>query len=81
MATMPKLLILSDNTDEYTKLIQQADLPDLEMISDPAECDIVLGEPRKIRDALPLLPHLKWAQSIITGVEPLVDHPNAATIS
>lgn len=70
---MPKLLILSDNTDEYAKLIQQADLPDLEIISDPADCDIVLGEPRRIRDALPLLPRLRWAQSIYAGVEPLVD--------
>jgi phosphoglycerate dehydrogenase-like enzyme len=73
MATMPKLLILSDNTNEYTKLIQQADLPDLEIVSDPAECDIVLGEPRKIRDALPLLPRLRWVQSIYAGVEALVD--------
>lgn len=73
MADMPKLLILSNDTDEYTSLIQQADLPDLEIVSDPAECDIALGEPRKIRDALTLLPHLKWAQSIYAGVEPLVD--------
>lgn len=70
---MPKLIILSNDTDEYTRLIQQANLPDLEIVSDPSECDIVLGEPRKIRDALPLLPRLRWAQSIYAGVEPLVD--------
>ena len=70
---MPKLLILSHNAGEYTELIQQANLPDLEIVSDPADCDIVLGEPRKIRDALPLLPRLKWVQSIFAGVEPLVD--------
>ncbi|HSQ38697.1 MAG TPA: D-2-hydroxyacid dehydrogenase [Anaerolineales bacterium] len=70
---MPKLLILSNDTDEYTRLIQQADLPDLKIVSDPAECEIALGEPRKIRDALPLLPRLRWAQSIYAGVEPLVD--------
>jgi phosphoglycerate dehydrogenase-like enzyme len=72
IASMPKLLILSYNTDEYAKLIQQADLPNLKIVTDPAECDIVLGEPKKIRDALPLLSHLKWAQSIYAGVEPLV---------
>jgi len=70
---MPTLLILSYNTDEYIKLIAQADLPDLEIVTDPAECDIVLGEPRKIRDALPRLSHPKWIQSIYAGVEPLVD--------
>ncbi len=69
---MPKLLILSYNKDEYTKQIRQADLPGLEIVPDPADCDIVLGEPSKIRDALPLLPKLKWAQSIYAGVEPLV---------
>lgn len=73
MATMPKLLILANDADEYTSIIQQADLPDLAIVSDPAECDIVLGEPRRIRDALPLLPRLRWAQSIYAGVEPLVD--------
>lgn len=70
---MPKLLILSHNADEYTKLIQQADLPDLEIVDKPADCDIVLGEPRRIRDALPLLTHPRWVQSIYAGVEPLVD--------
>lgn len=70
---MPKLLILSHNADEYAEHIRQADLADLEIVSDPAECDIVLGEPRKIRDALPHLTHLKWVQSIYAGVEALVD--------
>lgn len=70
---MSKLLILSYNADEYKNRLQQAHLPNLEIVTDPAECDIVLGEPSKIRDALPLLPKLKWAQSIYAGVEPLVD--------
>lgn len=70
---MPKLLILSHNADEYANLIQQADLPELEVVSDPGDCDIVLGEPRGIRDALPLLPRLRWVQSTYAGVEPLVD--------
>jgi phosphoglycerate dehydrogenase-like enzyme len=73
MAFMPKLLILSHNADEYTSLLQQADLPDLEIVDNPSEAEIVLGEPRRIRDALPLLPRLRWAQSIYAGVEPLVD--------
>lgn len=70
---MSKLLILAHNMDEYTRRIRQADLPNLEIVTSPAECDIVLGEPRMVREALPHLPDLKWVQSIYAGVEPLVD--------
>jgi len=71
---MPKLIILTRDTNQYTQLIQNADLPNLEIVDDPSDCDIVLGEPKKIRETLPFLTHLKWAQSIYAGVEPLV-HP------
>ena len=70
---MPKLLILSRDADEYRRLIGSVQLPDLEMTLDPKECDIVIGEPKLIQDALPLLSSLKWVQSIYAGVEPLVD--------
>jgi phosphoglycerate dehydrogenase-like enzyme len=70
---MPKLHILSSDANQYAKLIAQADLPGLEFVNDPAECDIVVGEPRKIREALPQLTHPKWIQSIYAGVESLVD--------
>jgi len=70
---MPKLLILSGDEDEYRRLIKAAQLPELDISKDPRECDIVLGEPKLIRDALPLLTSLKWVQSIYAGVEPLVD--------
>lgn len=70
---MPKLLILSSEKDEYQHLLNAAQLPDLEFVTEPAQADIVLGEPRPIRDALPLLSQLKWIQSIYAGVEPLVD--------
>src|SRR6266540_2622719 len=70
---MPKLLILSRDADEYRRLIESAQLPDLEVTTEPKECDIVLGEPKLTRDTLPLLPSLKWVQSVYAGVEPLVD--------
>lgn len=70
---MPKILILSYSEDEYVKLLLEADLPNLEIVTDPSQCDIVLGEPKRIRDELPRLTHLRWAQSIYAGVEPLVD--------
>jgi phosphoglycerate dehydrogenase-like enzyme len=72
--SMPKLIILSRDKDEYQRLIETAQLPELEIVMEPAQAQLVLGEPKAIRDALPLLSQLKWAQSIYAGVEPLVDH-------
>ena len=70
---MPTLLILASNADEYTRLIESAHPPDLQITSEHANCDIVLGEPRLIRDALPLLSSAKWIQAIYAGVESLMD--------
>jgi len=70
---MPTLLILASNADEYTRLIESAHLPNLNITSEPANCDIVLGEPKLIRDALPLLSSVKWIQAIYAGVESLTD--------
>jgi len=70
---MPTLLILASNADEYTRLIESAHLSDLEITSEPGDCDIVLGEPKLIRDALPLLSTAKWIQAIYAGIESLTD--------
>ncbi len=72
---MPKLLILSKHAEKYRQLVDSARLPGLREITfDPApDVDVVFGEPHLIRDALPLLPGLKWAQSTWAGVEPLLD--------
>ena len=70
---MPKLLILSSDKGEYQRLIEAAHLPDLEIVTEPAQPDIILGEPKAIRDALPRLSQPKWIQAIYAGVEPLVD--------
>ena len=70
---MPNLLILSHDADEYRILIEKANLPDLHIVSEYAQADIALGEPKAIRDALPLLSRTKWIQAIYAGVEPLVD--------
>ena len=69
---MPNLLLLSRDSEEYKRLIESAQLPDLALASEPVQSDIVLGEPKMIRDTLPNLPRLKWAQAIYAGVEPLV---------
>jgi phosphoglycerate dehydrogenase-like enzyme len=70
---MPTLLILSSNADEYKQLIKSAQLPNLEFTRAPEDCDIVLGEPKLIRDTLPRLSNLKWVQAIYAGVERLMD--------
>lgn len=70
---MSTLLILTSDADEYTRLIEAAHLPNLKLTSNPEDCDIVLGEPKLIRDALPLLPKVKWIQAIYAGVESLMD--------
>src|SRR6266545_1175307 len=70
---MSKLMILSRDADEYINLIQSENLPNLEIVNQSTDCDIVLGEPKLIRDALPALSTLKWVQSVYAGVEPLVD--------
>jgi phosphoglycerate dehydrogenase-like enzyme len=70
---MPRIFILSREADEYQRRIASARLPELVFASDPAQSDIVLGEPKLIREALPRLSSLRWVQSIYAGVEPLVD--------
>jgi phosphoglycerate dehydrogenase-like enzyme len=70
---MPTLLILSRDADDYRRRIVSARLPGLELTSEPARSDIVLGEPKLIQDALPRLASLKWVQAIYAGVEPLVE--------
>ena len=70
---MSTLLILSSNSDEYTQLIKSAQLDHLGFTTEPENCDIVLGEPKLIRDMLPRLPSLKWVQAIYAGVEGLMD--------
>ena len=70
---MPRLLILSRDAEEYKRLIGDSQLPRLDFTTDPRESDIVLGEPKLIRRALPTLSSLKWVQSIYAGVEPLVE--------
>ena len=79
---MPKLLILSKQADEYRRLIVAANLPKLELVSTSsvteavssgAGCELLFGEPSLICEVLPMLTHLRWAQSTWAGVEPLLD--------
>ena len=71
---MTKLLLLSKNETQYLALLKAARQPELEIVTAPApDCEIVFGEPDRIRAALPVLPSLRWAQATWAGVEPLLD--------
>ncbi|MGE5250265.1 MAG: D-2-hydroxyacid dehydrogenase [Bacteroidota bacterium] len=71
---MPKIVLLARNAEEYGRLLEAARLPGLEIAMTPApDCELAFGEPGLIRQALPLLPRLKWVQAIWAGVEPLMD--------
>ncbi len=79
---MHTLLILSRHARDYHRLIAAADLPDLGITSttDPAdaaaraaEFDLALGEPSLLRQVVPAMTALRWAQSTWAGVDPLLD--------
>ena len=79
---MHHLLILTKHPDEYRERIQAAALPDLAIVatSDVAEglaraphSDILLGDPTRVKEALPHLPRLVWTQLSWAGVEPMLD--------
>src|SRR5215213_9926484 len=79
---MHRLLILSRHAPDYRRLLEAAHLADLEIMSatDPAdaapraaEFDLVFGEPSLLRQLLPLLTAMRWAQATWAGVEPLLD--------
>ena len=79
---MHKLLIISRHAADYRRLIDAARLPDLEIVAasdagsaaaEAAACDLALGEPSLLREILPQMALLRWAQATWAGVEPLVE--------
>ena len=79
---MHHLLILTKHPDDYRARIEAAALPDLTIVaaSDVADglargvhSDILLGDPARVKDALPHLPRLVWTQLTWAGVEPMLD--------
>lgn len=79
---MHHLLILTKHPDEYRRLIEGADCPDLAIVASAdvddglargGHCDILLGDPTRVKAALPHLPRLVWTQLTWAGVEPMLD--------
>lgn len=71
---MNKLLILSRFEADYLKLVEAANFPELKIAkTSDSDCNIILGEPKMIHDALPNLLNVQWVQTIFAGVEQLLD--------
>lgn len=79
---MHHVLVLTKHPDEYRRLIEAAGLDDLAIVA-AADVDdgiargghseILLGDPTRVRAALPRLPNLRWTQLTWAGVEPMLD--------
>jgi phosphoglycerate dehydrogenase-like enzyme len=76
------LLILSRHADDYRRLIERAQLPELTIASATdlgvvstraAEYDLAFGEPALLRAMVPAMTSLRWLQSTWAGVDPLLD--------
>jgi hypothetical protein len=64
---MTTLLLLTKDYQDYRFILDQACLPDLDIVHAPAaHCDIALGAPSMIAKELANLPNLKWVQSKLT---------------
>ncbi|MGE0041484.1 MAG: D-2-hydroxyacid dehydrogenase [Vicinamibacterales bacterium] len=79
---MHRVLILTKHPDEYRRLVDAANLPGLEVVAAAEVADgiaraggsnILLGDPTRVREALPHLPALEWVQLTWAGVEPMLD--------
>lgn len=70
---MTKLLLLSQDPDQYLTLLRAA-LPELEIVTIPsADCNLAFGDPGLLKDVIAGLPNLRWLQSTWAGVEPLLN--------
>jgi len=75
------LLIASKDADAYSTLIEQANLPDLNIWKYPQpylssgheqNIDIIFGDPNLCVEALEICPNVKWVQSTWAGIKPLL---------
>lgn len=76
-----RLLILSQDFEEYQRLIIEARLPGLSILATAQEdeairmagaCDLLFGEPSRVCKVINHLPALTWVQTSWAGVEPLL---------
>jgi phosphoglycerate dehydrogenase-like enzyme len=79
---MHTVLVLTKHPDDYARLIADAALPDLAVVASDdvgqglaraGHAGILLGDPTRVREALPRMTALRWVQLSWAGVEPMLD--------
>ncbi len=79
-----QLLVISAHAAEFSKLLAQAELPDLAVtaVTSPeqalphcAGAQLLFGAPDMIVPILPQCSKLQWVQSSWAGITPFIDHP------
>ena len=81
---MPKVLILGDESEQYSELLDAMQLPewDCRCLKNPdsgaesfSDVEVLFGPPELLLEVLPRYTSLKWVQSSWAGVTPLVQAP------
>ncbi len=79
---MNRLFVLTEENDDYGKLLKERRLPDIEIViaSDEGHVresvrrsNIILGDPDMVAKVLDQAKCLQWVQSTYAGVEPLCE--------
>ncbi|MCW8330741.1 D-2-hydroxyacid dehydrogenase [Photobacterium sp. SDRW27] len=68
---MNKVLIVSRQHATYRQLLDQAQLPALEITEEPEQATIILADPPRIAAHLDAYPALQWLQSTYAGIDAL----------
>lgn len=68
-------VLAGEESDTYRDAIVACNLPELEVARDDAvaDCDILIGEPQRVRSVLTEAHNLLWVQSTWAGVSELLD--------
>ncbi|MDR9827717.1 D-2-hydroxyacid dehydrogenase [Vibrio sp. FNV 38] len=69
------LFILTEHDDVYLNLLQELDLPDLEIVTLPEQANLLLASPPMARRQLDQFTQLEWLQSVYAGVDALCAKP------
>ncbi|MGR5167812.1 D-2-hydroxyacid dehydrogenase [Vibrio astriarenae] len=69
------LYILTEHDDVYRTLLHERQLPQLEIVDEPHQANIVLASPPMARAQIDEFAQLEWLQSVYAGVDALCARP------
>ncbi|MEF1171104.1 D-2-hydroxyacid dehydrogenase [Vibrio sinaloensis] len=67
-----KVYLLTEDDSKYQALLEQANLPDLEISTSREEANILLASPPLASSQMDQFPNVEWIQSIFAGVDALL---------